>query len=136
MNQKWLNPAKSNSSENYFHEIRLWYYLFIDEGSSWTDRIPVAVKYCLSIQMLWQVISMKIPFVECQSGDRSKSHALEKNHATDTNKWNCRVSTLSLSPTYPNLFEAIWTYPNLIWPYLNLSEPIWIYMNLSEFIWT
>ena len=79
-----MNPDNSNSSENKFHETRLWNYLFIDEGSSWTDRIPVAVKYCLSIQMLWQVISMKIPFVECQSGDRSKSHALEKNHATDT----------------------------------------------------
>ena len=82
---------------------------------------------------------MKIPFVECQSGDRSKSHALEKNHATDTNKWNCRVFTLSLSPTYDNLLELIWTYPNL--PklkenYQNLSESIGTYLILFELMQT
>ena len=38
------------------------------------DRIPVAMKYGLTIQMYWQVISMKFPFVECQMSDRSKSH--------------------------------------------------------------
>ena len=66
--------------------------------------------------MLWQVISMKIPFVECQSGDRSKSHALEKNHATDLNKCNCGVSKINaikLIPANVNLLELIPTYPNL-----------------------
>lgn len=43
---------------------------------------PVAVKYGLPIQMFWQVISMKIPFVECQMGDRSKSHVGKKLRPT------------------------------------------------------
>ena len=40
-------------------------------------RIAVAMKDGFTIQMVWQVISMKVPFVWCQMRDRSNSY--EKN---------------------------------------------------------
>ena len=45
---------------------------------NWSYRIAVAMKYGLPIQMLWQLISMKIPCVVCQMRERSKPQALKK----------------------------------------------------------
>ena len=52
----------------------------VNWSPSSSGRIAVAMKDGFTIQMLWQLISMKIPFVWCQMRDRSNSY--EKRRPT------------------------------------------------------
>ena len=53
----------------------------VNWSPSSSGRIAVAMKDGFTIQMVCQVISMKIPFVWCQMRDRSNSYEKMKTHA-------------------------------------------------------